>query len=239
MIWPRRFREADSPTTKGIWLTTFNDMMTLLMVFFVLLFSMSSVDMKRFKDFKGELQSALGMLEAGQKTEIGVVEPQVPLAKRSKETMGTPPPPEVVAEVLALRRLSDRLGLPSSWSPKRIQITLEDALLFGSAQIRFNPKALPVLTEVAAALKKVGGDILVEGHTDNRPLASQRYPSNWELSTARAAQVVKFLSEAGKIAPQRLAAVGYAASKPIATNDTPEGRASNRRVEIVLLMGPS
>jgi chemotaxis protein MotB len=200
---------------------------------------MSTVDMKRFKHFQGELQSALGMLEAGQKTEIGVVEPQVPLAKRSKETMGNPPPAEVVAEVQALRRLSDRLGLPSSWSPKRIQITLEDALLFGSAQIRFNPKALPVLTEVAAALKKIDGDILVEGHTDNRPLASQRYPSNWELSTARAAQVVKFFSEAGKIAPRRLAAVGYAASKPIATNDTPKGRASNRRVEIVLLMRPS
>jgi chemotaxis protein MotB len=96
-----------------------------------------------------------------------------------------------------------------------------------------------VLTEVAAALKKIDGDILVEGHTDNRPLASQRYPSNWELSTARAAQVVKFFSEAGKIAPRRLAAVGYAASKPIATNDTPKGRASNRRVEIVLLMRPS
>jgi chemotaxis protein MotB len=229
----------EASSTKGIWLTTFNDMMTLLMVFFVLLFSMSTVDMKRFKNFQGELQSALGVLEAGQKTEVGVVEPQPPLTKTAPEA-GTedPPPPEVAAEVRALRRLSEALGLPSTWSPRRIQITLEDALLFGAAQTGFDPAALPVLAKLAAALNEIEGDILVEGHTDNRPLVSRRYPSNWELSTARAAQVVKHLIKAGKIAPQRLAAVGYGESKPIAANDTPAGRATNRRVEIVLLMAP-
>lgn len=233
----RRIEDAEVPPARGIWLTTFNDMMTLLMVFFVLLFSMSTVDMKRFKHFQGELQSALGILEAGQKTKIGVVEPEPPITKTGPEEMGPPPAPEVAAEVVALRRLSDRLGLPSTWSPRRIQITLEDALLFGSARIRFNPQALPVLGEVAAALNRIDGDILVEGHTDDRPFVSKRFPSNWELSTARAAQVVKHLIAAGRIAPRRLAAVGYADSKPIASNDTPAGRATNRRVEIVLLMG--
>jgi chemotaxis protein MotB len=232
-------RQAESPTTTGIWLTTFNDMMTLLMVFFVLLFSMSTVDMKRFKHFQGELQSALGILEAGQKTMIGVVDPEPPMAKRSEEAFDAPPPPEVAAEVLALRKLSEGLGLPSTWSPRRIQITLENALLFGSAQTRFSPKAMPVLRKVAEALKKIDGDILVEGHTDNRPMVSDRYPSNWELSTARAAQVVKFFTSDGQIAPRRLAAVGYGDSKPVTDNDTPEGRAINRRVEIVLLMRPN
>lgn len=231
--------QAESPAAKGVWLTTFNDMMTLLMVFFVLLFSMSTVDMKRFKHFQGELQSALGILEAGQKTKIGVVDPEPPMARTSGESEKAPLPPEVAAQVKALRQLSERLGLPGLWSSRRIQITLEDALLFGSAQTRFSPKAMPVLTQVAAALKKIDGDILVEGHTDNRPIVSDRYPSNWELSTARAAQVVRFLIDAGQIAPQRLAAVGYADSKPVASNDTPEGRATNRRVEIVLLMKPS
>lgn len=239
MILRKRPREAEFPKATGIWLTTFNDMMTLLMVFFVLLFSMSTVDMKRFKHFQGELQSALGILGAGQKTKVGVVDPEPPMTRRSEESGDAPLPPEMAAEVLALRQLSERLGLPGSWSPRRIQITLEDALLFGSAQTRFSPKAMAVLREVAAALKKIDGDILVEGHTDNRPVVSDRYPSNWELSTARAAQVVKFLSEAGQIAPRRLAAVGYADSKPISNNDTPEGRAINRRVEIVLLMRPS
>jgi chemotaxis protein MotB len=235
----RRRPRQTSPITKGIWLTTFNDMMTLLMVFFVLLFSMSTVDMKRFKHFQGELQSALGILDAGQKTKVGVVDPEPPMAKTSAESESAPVPPKVAAEVRSLRKLSDRLGLPGTWSPRRIQITLEDALLFGSAQIRFSPKAIPVLRRVAAALKKIKGDILIEGHTDNRPMVSERYPSNWELSTARAAQVVKFFISAGQIPPQRLAAVGYADSKPIATNDTPEGRETNRRVEIVLLMRPS
>lgn len=232
-----RPKSTEKSTPEGIWLTTFNDMMTLLMVFFVLLFSMSTVDMKRFKHFQGELQSALGILEAGQKTAVGVVELEPPLSKTTSDDSAEPPPPEVVAEVRALRSLSERLGLPSIWSPRRIQITLEDALLFGSAQTRFNQKALPVLDEVAAALAKIGGQILVEGHTDNRPLVSARYPSNWELSTARAAQVVKYLISTRQVAPQRLAAVGYGDSKPIASNDTPAGQATNRRVEIVLLMG--
>ena len=229
--------DSDTPATRGIWLTTFNDMMTLLMVFFVLLFSMSTVDMKRFKHFQGELQSALGILEAGQKTAVGVVEPEPPITKTAPEEAAEQPPPQVVAEVRALRRLSERLGLPSSWSPRRIQITLDDALLFASAQTAFNREALPVLGEVASALAKLEGQILVEGHTDNRPLMSARYPSNWELSTARAAQVVKYLIRAKAIAPERLAAVGYGDSKPIASNETPAGRATNRRVEIVLLMG--
>ncbi len=232
-----RPKNSEKSTSEGIWLTTFNDMMTLLMVFFVLLFSMSTVDMKRFKRFQGELQSALGILEAGQKTAVGVVEPEPPMSRTAPDDAVEQPPPEVVAEVRALRSLSERLGLPSSWSPRRIQITLEDALLFGSAQTRFNQKALPVLAEVAAALAKIGGQILVEGHTDNRPLVSARYPSNWELSTARAAQVVKYLIRTGQVAPQHLAAVGYGDSKPIASNDTPAGQAANRRVEIVLLMG--
>jgi len=232
-----RSNNSESHPTNGIWLTTFNDMMTLLMVFFVLLFSMSTVDMKRFKHFHGELQSALGILDAGQKTAVGVVESEPPITKTSPEDeVGEQPPPEVAAEVRALRSLSERLGLPSSWSPRRIQITLEDALLFGSAQTRFNQAALPVLGEVAAALAKIQGQILVEGHTDNRPLVSARYPSNWELSTARAAQVVKYLIQTNQVAPQRLAAVGYGDSKPIVSNDTPAGQATNRRVEIVLLM---
>lgn len=234
----RARRNPDDSVAKSIWLTTFNDMMTLLMVFFVLLFSMSTVDMKRFKHFRGELQSALGILEAGQKTAVGVVEAEPPITKTSPDDAeSVQPPPEVVAEVRALRRLSERLRLPSTWSPRRIQITLEDNLLFGSAQTHFNQKALPVLGEVAAALAKIQGQILVEGHTDNRPLVSARFSSNWELSTARAAQVVKYLLQTGGIAPQRLAAVGYADSKPIVSNDTPAGRATNRRVEIVLLMG--
>jgi chemotaxis protein MotB len=238
MILRKRPGKTEFPTATGVWLTTFNDMMTLLMVFFVLLFSMSTVDMKRFKHFQGELQSALGIMEAGQKTKIGVVDPEPPMTKRSEASGDTPMPPKVAAEVLALKQLSDRLGLPGTWSPRRIQITLEDAMLFGSAQTRFSPKATQVLKEVAAALKKIDGDILVEGHTDNRPMVSDRYPSNWELSTARAAQVVKFFTSAGQIAPTRLAAVGYADSKPISSNDTPEGRAINRRVEIVLQMRP-
>lgn len=234
----RRAKNNEGLPTKGIWLTTFNDMMTLLMVFFVLLFSMSTVDMKRFKHFQGELQSALGILEAGQKTAVGIVEPEPPITKTTpNDSVGKQPPPEVVAEVRALKSLSERLGLPGTWSPRRIQITLEDGLLFGSAQTRFNQTAVTVLSEVAAALAKIPGQILVEGHTDNRPLVSARYPSNWELSTARAAQVVKYLISTKQVVPERLAAVGYADSKPIASNATPAGQATNRRVEIVLLMG--
>jgi chemotaxis protein MotB len=112
---------------------------------------------------------------------------------------------------------------------------LTDKLLFDSGQATLQPDGAPLLGEVSQLLNiDQGHPITVEGHTDNEPIASAQFPSNWELSTARATTVVRFLISRG-VNASRLGAVGYAALHPIATNSTAAGRALNRRVEIVLM----
>ncbi len=120
----------------------------------------------------------------------------------------------------------------------RLSITMVDLLLFDSGQAQVKPEGLNVLKEVSEVLKSVTDkQIRVEGHTDNVPIGSKlrdRFPTNWELSTARASSVVRYLIEKGGVDRAGLSAVGYADSRPVASNDTEEGQARNRRIEIVL-----
>ncbi|MEK7678853.1 MAG: OmpA family protein, partial [Deltaproteobacteria bacterium] len=94
-----------------------------------------------------------------------------------------------------------------------------------------------VIDEIAAALKELPSNIRIEGHTDNVPVSADKYPSNWDLSTARSLKILKDLIDKAGFEPRRLAAIGYGEYRPIASNDTPEGRAKNRRVDILIYDG--
>ena len=118
----------------------------------------------------------------------------------------------------------------------RVEIEMQDRMLFGSGDARLSPDALRALREIAQTLKRLPSHVQVEGHTDNVPIATAAFPSNWELSAARAASVVHFLARSG-IEPWRMAAVGLGEHRPIAENTDEQGRAANRRVTIVLLTG--
>ncbi|MCB1790387.1 MAG: flagellar motor protein MotD [Gammaproteobacteria bacterium] len=118
----------------------------------------------------------------------------------------------------------------------RVEIEMQDRMLFGSGDARLSSEALRALRVVAQTLQRVPSHIQVEGHTDDIPISTAAFPSNWELSAARAASVVHFLSRAG-IEPWRMAAVGLGEHRPIAENKDERGRAANRRVTIVLLTG--
>ncbi len=116
----------------------------------------------------------------------------------------------------------------------RLQVRALDQILFDSGSVEIKPRGRDVLAKVATQLAKVTDRrVRVEGHTDDRPIATPRFPSNWELSVGRAATVARFLAEQG-VAPERLEASGFGEWKPIASNAAPEGRARNRRIEIVL-----
>ncbi len=116
----------------------------------------------------------------------------------------------------------------------KIVIQLSDKILFASGSASVEPAAGPTLEELANSIKLVDGDVIVQGHTDNVPIRGGRYRSNWELSTARAFSVIKRLTEAG-VPAQRLAAWGLGENRPITDNLTPEHRAENRRIEVVIL----
>ncbi|MFS8572384.1 MAG: OmpA family protein [Clostridia bacterium] len=139
----------------------------------------------------------------------------------------------------ALRALQERYDLYDvvaiESTERGIVIHFTDRVLFDTGRAEIKPEAREVLQAVAVELAKLPHHIRVEGHTDNVPIHNERFPSNWELSTARAVTVLRFLIQVGGLDPGRLSAVGYGEYRPIASNDTPEGRARNRRVDIVLL----
>jgi chemotaxis protein MotB len=223
-------RPADgNPVGELRWLTTFNDMITLLMVFFVLLFAMGSMDVKRFKHFQNALQSALGVLSAGSHAPVGIIVKESPSLQEGVNASAKGPTAETKNDSLI-----DTQGLEAIYTPEGIHLTLDDRLLFSSGSARLTPDGEALLDRVGRIIKPLQRSIRVEGHTDNRPIATTDFPSNWELSTARAIRVVKYLIQAAGIAPQYLAAAGYGDSKPRAPNNTERNMSRNRRVEIIL-----
>ena len=114
-----------------------------------------------------------------------------------------------------------------------LQIELKDSILFPSGGVETSAQAQTIFTEIASILKNYENPIQIEGYTDNVPISNSRYPTNWELSSARATEIVKFLASKG-VAPERLAAVGYGEFQPLMSNDTEMGRAQNRRVAVMV-----
>lgn len=220
---------GDDKIDGQIWLTTFNDMVTLLMVFFVLLFSMGSLDVKRFKHFQNALQSAMGVLYEGKRAPVGMIKPTFP-----PETSTHSREPALGRDRQGIDQLQQTQGLEARYTPRGIQLTLNDSLLFRSGSATVTTEGRALLARVGRVIRTIGRRIRVEGHSDNVPIATNRYPSNWELSTERAIQVVQYFIEQGNIDPRLLSAVGYADVKPRAANDSDAGRAKNRRVEIIL-----
>ena len=121
----------------------------------------------------------------------------------------------------------------------KLKVTFVDKILFDTGSVEINPRGKEVLLTIAGSLKEnENQNIVVEGHTDNVPIGMvlrDRFPTNWELSTARATAVVRFLQDNGGLKPERLTASGYSYYRPVASNDTEEGRSQNRRIEIVLI----
>lgn len=215
---------SDQVSVKYRWLTTFNDLITLLMVFFVLLFSMGHMDVKRFTNFQNALQSAMGVLNAGRHSDEGLI------SDRQWSAVNDSAP----LQEETMKALPKADGLEAVYTHKGIKLTLNDALLFRTGSARITEQGAQLLQRIGDVIKPLDRRIRVEGHTDDLPIATRRYPSNWELSAARAVEVVRFFAEQAGISPTLLSAAGYGSFKPKASNDTEANRAANRRVEIIL-----
>jgi chemotaxis protein MotB len=158
-------------------------------------------------------------------------------------TGATAPDPNLASALQDLRQAVIQIPIPAESSGhvevgasrEGIVISLAGNLLFDSGKSDLKPQGLVLLDSVAERLKTMTNEIRIEGHTDNVPIATPLYPSNWELSSARAITVGRYLSENDGISPTRLAAAGYGEFRPVAPNDTRDGRARNRRVDLVIL----
>lgn len=233
--------DNEDPPASG-WLCTFNDMMTLLLVFFVLLFSMGTVDGPMMQNFQKALQSGLGVL--GKGSQIAAEDTREKPSHRAK-SMIHQPAPALDSDEPSLKewatqmadRINHKAGKPIIQIGEQGQIRMDNQVLFSLGDADLNPNGLPLLKNLSDAFRNTPYGIRVEGHTDNIAIQTAQFPSNWELSIARAVNVVKYLARHGRIAPQRLSAAGYADAKPVLPNTSHANRALNRRVEIVLLKG--
>ena len=237
----RKNKSGDEGSNSTGWLTTFNDLVTLLMVFFVLLFTMSSVDAKKMQDFQYALQSGLGILEAGRGVNISIknTQPVEGMSRINTQHEGTNTSKNYRMTGLindaSFKSLEANFNIQVTRTEQGIRLSFADQILFDFGKADIRPAGHALLNHVAGAIQKVPDAVRVEGHTDNIPISTARFPSNWELSVARAVNVVKYFVEFGHIAPSRLSAVGYGESRPLVDNDTPANRMKNRRVEILLL----
>lgn len=226
------------------WMATFADMVTLLMCFFVLLFAMSSTQQESFKELVESLKSALGVQqvpEAG--TREGLIMHKIPDdgQKQEEDTdavdeaggMVQKELDQIVSDVRELIMFNQLGGMVKVEGDENgAKITISDVLLFPSGEAQMSRGGLRVMKKIANILSQFQYQIRIEGHTDNSPIHTTRFPSNWELSADRACEVVRFLITQG-VNPNLMAAVGHAEFRPVATNDTAEGRAENRRVEVI------
>jgi chemotaxis protein MotB len=206
---------------------TYGDVMTLLLTFFVLLLSFSSVQEAKFQEAASALQAALGVLKS-QESVLDHAAPQ----KAQEASVGLEEIEGQMSEIVEIVR-SEELSDDVDVIPTRHGYTLRisSPVLFDLASAEIRPQGAGLLSRLADYLLQFEYPIRIEGHTDNLPIRTERYPSNWELSTARALSVLKLMNERG-IVPTRLSAVGYGEFKPLLENDTPERRQVNRRVEL-------
>jgi chemotaxis protein MotB len=205
------------------WLMTFGDLMSLLLVMFVFIVAFASFEPERYS-VSQETQPAEGTGQQTAETPSLPVEP-------------SPPVPEPLVELdPAFESLGDDVQI--SIQKGKINLLIQDRILFAAGTANLTNEGLPVLDRIANLIKDKPYEVSIEGHTDNTPIRSIRYPSNWELSTARAAAVLRHLIERG-VPAERMRAIGYADTRPIAPNDSPASRAKNRRVELVLHLDPA
>ncbi len=224
------------------WLFTFADMMTLILTFFVLLYSMSKLEVEKFKTIMTSVQTSFGEYHPSI-NQLVVAEAPDEQEKESKEE-GEQLDPAVQAERQSQDMLADivkfiaKKGLDkhiiASVENGNIVLRVKDAILFPSGSAQLNKNAGPVLSDIKEIIQKyMDFRVRIAGHTDNIPISNVRFPSNWELSAIRATTVLRYLIDSG-VATDRLTATGYGEIIPLFPNDSPEHRAQNRRVEFVL-----
>ena len=210
------------------WLLTYADLITLLLGLFVILYAMSKIDAGKY----AEIVSALGGVFGSNQ---GILIGGGSLLENPRESL-------LSERQRVAREVSQALNLESGSMPvsvteseRGVTVHIMEELLFASGSAEIKASSLSALDTLASVLKKLPNDLRVEGHTDNVPINTAQFPSNWHLSVSRAVNVGYYLIRQHGLVPDKVSVVGYSEYRPWATNDTPEGRAKNRRVDIVIV----
>jgi chemotaxis protein MotB len=219
------------------WLLTYSDLITLLMIFFVIMYAMSNVDIAKYQQMAQSFGVAMGGGKSVIQVGSGVSDSSIAL---SPGASGSKKEQQKLSNLKkVLDRYLDKNGLSTSVateiSERGLEVNLTDTILFDSGKAEMKSKAIPRLIEIGKILNSLGNTIRIEGHTDNVPISNSKYPSNWDLSVARATTVTKLFIYSVRVAPQKMSIVGNGEFRPRVANDTEAHRAQNRRVNIIIL----
>jgi chemotaxis protein MotB len=239
----RRRRIAYDHDNHDRWLISYADFITLLFAFFVVMYAISAVNENKFRVLAGSLGDAFGKTAAGDAPVPQLTAEALPEDVRQRTLKQQQVIEEQAHMTEVASGLMDVMGplvkegkVRVTQSRRGVSIEINANVLFQPGRAELDPDSLEVLRAVAERLRDEPFNLEITGHTDIVPIRNSVFASNWELSAVRATSVVRLLAESG-IAPERLLAIGREASKPIAPNDTAEGRARNRRVELMILSG--
>lgn len=237
------------------WLIPYADLLTLLLALFIVLFASSQVDIKKFDQLAQSLNVALNggvsFFENPSPVQIPETTPQTTLPEKEEqkkqeserekqqrekfqqETENLKKLQQSLEAYIKENKLTDKLQ--TKLTDLGLMITILDNALFASGSADVRPDARKLATEISGMLEKFPRQVIVSGHTDNIPIHTREFPSNWDLSSKRALNFMKILLENSTLDPRKFSATGFGEYHPIAPNTTPEGRAKNRRVEVSIL----
>ncbi len=220
------------------WLVSYADFITLLFAFFVVMFASSRVDRKKMAVMAAAFDSYLSGGQdpsRGPKTPAGAhPQPKPPGGTVQALTMAELEPSqkqleELLKEEIAAGRIELSLG------PRGLVMSLKESAFFAPGEDLVSREARPILAKVAAGLALIPGQVRLEGHTDNTPIRTARFPSNWQLSSGRSIAVLRLLTQDLGLPAERFAVAGYGEYHPLESNERADGRARNRRVDVVIL----
>ena len=231
----RKKEKDSSPESSGGWITTFSDLMSLLLTFFILLFSMSVISDDKFTQASQSINTALNASSGILPEELSTVEQPVPAEPVEEKAV----PQELVEMYDTVVGYLEEKGLNAEVDVRvdseGLYMNIQESILFASGKATVSSSGQKTLDDLSGIIQKFDNKVIIEGYTDNVPNANSGYETNWELSTARSVSVLRYLSEEQQIEPTRLSAKGYGEYSPIVSNDTKENQAKNRRVNIVML----
>lgn len=250
-------REPEKHANHERWLVSYADFITLLFAVFTTLYAMSQTDKRKVEEIMQSLQQSFGMVTAGTPAPKVNVIPSKPIniIPTIKPEMSLTPPGKTrtgqvrtraeekdfrqikssIEAYLVKQGAQDKVNL--NITRRGLIVSLKEAGFFDSGQAQIKPGAHELLNTIAEVMTQYNNPLRIEGHTDNMPISTAQFPSNWELSTARATNVLKYLIKYYDADPDRISATGYGEFRPVVENTIPENRAKNRRVDIVMLSG--
>lgn len=241
----RTRRKAHAHENHERWLITYADLITLLLIFFVVMYAMSKIDVQKYEVLSQSLKSEFlkadsimqqgeGIMGAANPAKGGADETKTDPQERGQKEQQLENLLEQIQDYIQENQLQAQVSAANT--PRGVAITLNDLFLFDLGNAELKPAAFPILNQLATLFPSLDATISIEGHTDNLPLATGSvFRDNWGLSQARSLSVLRYFVNTAQLDEKKFISTSFADTRPVAENTTPENRSKNRRVEIVVL----